>query len=258
MPSCGRVPYRADRGWLIGLALLAAGELAAQTPERERMAQHAPAIEEDHSQSPKSGAGIPNAPPSLTRILQGEVDAAAEKARAAKSEQHEADDLAAQQKAANAAADAAAAAYWQQVAAWASAGVAAIATLVALFGTVFLIKTFQETRRTADAAVRSVDIARQSTEAAAEANRINRQAYIDDQRPWIVFDARMDGPITYGINGCTFSFEFTVRNVGRTPAMHTDVRYEIVYEWGDMDLARHQLSSPLRKSAVSRAAPSRR
>ena len=165
MSDSDRVSYFAARGCLIAVLALWAGQVAAQSPERQRVPEPSPAIEEE-DQSGTWDRAKPELPPSLLRLLQSEEDEAAEKDRAAKSAQNETDDLEAQQKAADAAYEAAASAYGQQVAAWVSVGVAAVATLVAIFGTVFLIKTFRETKRTADAAIAAVKVAERANDIA--------------------------------------------------------------------------------------------
>lgn len=73
----------------------------------------------------------------------------------------------------------------------------------------------------------SVGVARQSAgaaitaaKAAEKGNRINQQIYAANQRPWVSFEVTVGGPLRYDVNGMNVTLDFTVRNVGRTPALY--------------------------------------
>jgi hypothetical protein len=76
-------------------------------------------------------------------------------------------------------------------------------------------------------AEKSADAAKESAAAAAEANRLNRDAFIVAQRPWIA--ARVEpGPIEYNVNGLNVGATFIVTNSGRSPATHVNIFPQVV------------------------------
>lgn len=75
-------------------------------------------------------------------------------------------------------------------------------------------KATQATEASAKAASRSADIA--------------SQALVASNRPWVKADVRMCGPIDYNVNGANFHMEFTVENVGRSPATNINIRLKVV------------------------------
>jgi hypothetical protein len=171
--------------------------LAADAPEREGVAQSGQAVEEQAERG--SGGDNPSDPSSAAipvRIIKDRHEAKRDEAREAQSDKYEAEDLAVQQKAADSTAVAATAADRQVYAARLSVLLTLVATVIAGVGTWFLIATFRETRRTAEAAVKGMEAAeranaiaaavpKEAVEAATEANRINREAHLADQRPWL-------------------------------------------------------------------------
>jgi hypothetical protein len=69
--------------------------------------------------------------------------------------------------------------------------------------------------------------AQNSAAAAVEANRLNRDAFIMAQRPWVA--ARVQpGPITYDVNGFNVGAIFFLTNNGQSPAVHVNVYSEII------------------------------
>lgn len=152
--------YAAARGWLIAGALLWAGEVAAQGPESQRVPQPAPAVEGQAQREAQRGNRPAEPPPVPVRIIQSPDEAAHDAAREAKSDEHEANDLAAQRKAADAAADSAASAYGQVIAAF-------VGIFFSLVGTGLLVWTLRETRRTAQAAIDGAFAAERAALAAA-------------------------------------------------------------------------------------------
>lgn len=199
---------------LIGYVALVGYAVFAQPEYRSPIAQAGNAVEANADRKSDSSQAPPY-PVATLKALRAAEDAgtadcgASEECRA---KQRDYADLQAQWEAAKGAEGQLRFARWQ--------------TFIAGFGTVLVAVALLYTAK--------------ATTAAIEANRISREAYFADQRPWIAFDAKLNGPITYGVNGCSISFEFTLSNVGKTPAMHTDVSYEIIHEWGDMDMAKHQ------------------
>ena len=185
-----------------------AGHVAAQAPEGQRVPQPSPTVEEENQRNTWAGTQ-PKLPPSLLRLFQSEEDEATEKDRAAKYHTARSDDWPPSKRPLTLPQDSAASAYGQQVAAWISVGVAAVATLVAVFGTVFLIKTFRETRRAANEAQRAASAAqrankiaafaaRETSKAAAEATALARTAYVVDQRPWLSIKPVIVGDMSIG------------------------------------------------------------
>jgi hypothetical protein len=80
-------------------------------------------------------------------------------------------------------------------------------------------KATQATQMSAKAASRSVDIA--------------SQALVASNRPWVKADVRMCGPINYNVNGANFHMEFSVENVGRSPATNVNIRLKVVSSFSE-------------------------
>lgn len=137
-----------------------------------------------------------------------------------RSEQRDYSDLRAQWQAADAAKG-------QQTLAVVQTVIAFFATLIAGFGTAYLVSTFNETKRTADAAI--------------EANRLTREAFVLDQRPWIaVRRYGPDRPLTIDVNGCTIWGLFILENTGKTPALNVQVSLEAQVLGWQFDLQQDQ------------------
>ena len=58
------------------------------------------------------------------------------------------------------------------------------------------------------------------TRAAIEANDINRQAYMADQRPWLTVRARVVSDLTHVHSGFQIKILLLIKNVGKSPATH--------------------------------------
>lgn len=224
MPSCSRLSYLAARGWLIATVALWVGQVAAQPPERQGVSHPSPAVEGQPKGATQRGYRPPEPPPIPVRIIQSVDEAAHESYREAKSDEHEAKDLAAQQKAADAAYSAAASAYWQEIATFVGIGLTFI-------GTGLLVWTLRETRRTAKAAIDGVIAAERAAIAAERANKITEDVYLADQRPWLKVDVDIDDALTWHPdNGAQLHFAFRLENVGRSPALNVDIHPDIVLE----------------------------
>ena len=198
--------HAAARGWLTAFALLwAAHQVAAQAPEGQRVPQPSPAVEGQTQGDAQRGSRPPKPPPVPVRIIQSVDEAEHEAAREAKSDQHEAEDLAAQQKAADSAQLAAAAGQRQVEAAWAAA-------ILSLFGTGLLVWTLRETRRTAQAAIDGVAAADRAARAAEQANLEMRYS----QRAWISH-SRVEVISCIGRDGRIFRFELKFEWINAGP-----------------------------------------
>jgi hypothetical protein len=219
-----RLPYVAA----IGLLILLVGREVAQAkdippiPEGGQAIQAQPEREAGHDQEPGQKATWP-----------ADIEAGEEASRAecgtpesCRAEQREYSDLRAQWQAAEASRGQEWFALWQTI-------IAAVATGVAGIGTLFLIWTFRENRRSADAAVAAA-------KAAEDANRINWQAYIADQRPWLAINFKLDGPLTCSENDVTLELLFRIRNVGKSPAVMARMRTELVKRSDLSDVQRRQ------------------
>lgn len=73
-----------------------------------------------------------------------------------------------------------------------------------------------------------------ATRAALEANKINRESYLADQRPWVSVDAAIGGDLIWNENGANFSFDFALKNVGKTPAISASVDVSVLIKIGKM------------------------
>jgi hypothetical protein len=145
-----------------------------------------------------------------------------------RSEQRDYSDLRAQWKAANAAGGQERFALFQTI-------IAAVATIIAGIGTIFLIWTLRESRRAADAAVAAAT-------AASEANKLNRAAFAADQRPWLSVTVEPeDRPIRWKKDGLGVYLVFYLTNVGKAPATNADIVTHILPKLINEDLAITQL-----------------
>jgi hypothetical protein len=93
----------------------------------------------------------------------------------------------------------------------------------------------EKTTRAAMAAVTSSDRAADATinaaNAAIEANRLNKSAFITDQRAWISLEnIAIGSPMVWENHEGKIALQFRYRNVGKTPAVQADLRAEIVVD----------------------------
>jgi hypothetical protein len=71
---------------------------------------------------------------------------------------------------------------------------------------------------------------RQTVEAAVDANRLNREAYIGGRRAWLsIEDAKLKYPTLITEDGIEFAVDVTVKNLGQTPAMSVWIDVESYY-----------------------------
>lgn len=92
---------------------------------------------------------------------------------------------------------------------WAMAFFAAVAAGTSIWGILLLRGTLEQTRL--------------ATEAATESASVSREAYITDQRPWLIIEATAYGEPKVSDNLFVTDVQFTITNFGKTPA--TDVRW---------------------------------
>jgi hypothetical protein len=79
-----------------------------------------------------------------------------------------------------------------------------------------------------------------AAEAAVEANRLNREAFIAEQRPWLKIEAGIGGPLHWNMNGGNLSFVFDIENIGSSPALTTNVNIKLIIEPEDLKLEEKQ------------------
>jgi hypothetical protein len=178
-------------------------------PQQGQAVQGRPERGAGEDQEPRHGPGWPATIEDAEQTSRAECGTSEE----CRSEQRDYSDLRAQWRAADAA-------QGQQSLALAQTVIAIVATVIAGLGTFFVVSTLKEARRSADAAVTAA-------KAANDANELNRQAFLADQRPWIAEDAAVGAPVRWSTNGCTITLGFSLENTGRTPAMHVRVRMKI-------------------------------
>ncbi len=74
----------------------------------------------------------------------------------------------------------------------------------------------------------SIAVARQSADAAEQAIKATRDAYIASERPWVSVNATINSDLVRKDNGIEFAVLFTVKNYGNSPAIDVWVDYEVV------------------------------
>lgn len=72
----------------------------------------------------------------------------------------------------------------------------------------------------------SIAIAKESADAAVESNKISRNLFITENRPWLILEINGWSPLIWEEKGARFSIDVTITNAGRSPA--TNVWFEAV------------------------------
>jgi hypothetical protein len=79
--------------------------------------------------------------------------------------------------------------------------------------------------KAASATYHGVEATRQAAEAAIEANRINREAFVLDHRAWMLIESlTIDSPFTWSEAGGRVKIRFKLKNSGRSPATRVKIR----------------------------------
>lgn len=97
--------------------------------------------------------------------------------------------------------------------------------------------------KTISAAEKSAQAALDSCAAMIEANGINREAMIADQRPWVSVTVTQVAPITWDSNGANFTFDFILENTGKTPAVNARIDMKVFGDRGVNDIERQRTLS---------------
>ena len=70
-------------------------------------------------------------------------------------------------------------------------------------------------RRTLDLQRTATEAATEAAKASVEANRLNREGFIADQRPWLSVEVVVTGPLKPDPYGMRVGIEFTLKNFGK-------------------------------------------
>ncbi len=208
--------------------------LPAQAEHGQGIAEPAPAIEAQSNEK-ESDSTRSSERHTWPKTLEDAERASQEKCSSeeeCRSEQRDYSDLRAQWKAADSAEDNVWWARFQTL-------IAGLATLVAGVGTYYLVGTFREAKRTADAAVTSANeavraalaaeraneiaasAAKDAAIATAEANRINREAMVTAQRAWLdIAEIKAEGPLYWANNVGHVWIRILIKNIGDHPAFN--------------------------------------
>ena len=102
--------------------------------------------------------------------------------------------------------------YWriQKVASAVTLIFSLIAAGGAAAGAYIAFGAFKEARRQADEAKRQADVV------------------VSDQRPWLHLEDVKTEQINYNVNGLMFTTRFSVKNYGRSPAIHTAIQTKVI------------------------------
>lgn len=79
----------------------------------------------------------------------------------------------------------------------------------------------------------SAQTARDSAEIARRAAETSDKALLAANRAWIKVDIQVGGPIKYDVNGANFTFNFILKNIGRSPATNVWVNPKIILSYPD-------------------------
>lgn len=113
--------------------------------------------------------------------------------------------------------------------------------LLAIY-TAYTIKMYCANNKAANAAASAADTAAKQLELA--------------ERPWVDADVRINGPLTFDVNGANLNVLITLRNTGHSPAVNASIRPLILATFGSNEeplAARRQLCADAAKSATSYA-----
>ena len=66
--------------------------------------------------------------------------------------------------------------------------------------------------------IKATRTARDSVNAATDSNRLSRESFITEQRPWVSIKPRIVADLVYNPKGGSFSASFKLSNVGKSPA----------------------------------------
>lgn len=80
---------------------------------------------------------------------------------------------------------------------------------------------------------KSLCIATTAANAAEHANRVNYDAFIADQRPWVSPDIALASGLVQDANGISLTLQFVLKNTGKSPALNVWVSYEIFPSFGE-------------------------
>jgi hypothetical protein len=205
------------------LALSVPGE-AAETENRAPIAKAGQAVQAKPDRRTESDQQPIPKPTWPVDIEAGEKASRAEcgTPEECRAEQRDYSDLHAQWQAANAA-------MGQYRLATLQTWIAGAATLIAGVGTLFLIWTFKETRRAAVAAARAA-------EASIEANRISRETYEADQRPWVSVEPEIVSDLSAADKTIGMKVRVTLKNHGKAPATRITAACKLIPIGDDADL----------------------
>ena len=67
---------------------------------------------------------------------------------------------------------------------------------------------------------RSLAISEQAANAAEHANKLSRDTYIANHRPWVSVIPEIGGPLYYNENGLNITIRFHLKNTGNSPALN--------------------------------------
>ena len=210
-------------GCLVGLW---SWEVGAQPANRPPVAKPGKAVK-----AKPDGQAERNQQPASRPTWPADIEAAEQASRAkcgtseeCRAEQREYSDLRAQWQAAEAAKG-------QETFARYQAYIAAGATILAGIGTIFLIWTFRETKRSADAAAAAA-------QAAVEANRLSQETFAADQRPWVsVEGCQPSTDLQWDSSQFYIQLNIAMKNVGKSPALKTEVWIKLTTErdWHELE-----------------------
>jgi hypothetical protein len=101
----------------------------------------------------------------------------------------------------------------------------------------FLARAEAISANSAQAARDSASIAKQSAETA-------EKTLLAANRAWIKVDIQVGGPITYDVNGANFTFNFILKNIGRSPATNVWVNPKIILSYPNDEGRPSNLDAP--------------
>ena len=203
-----------------------AGPEAPRFPERPGVAVDAPTPETDAERPEQDAQAEPVQPALPAPTVERESEPPRSDERSAAAEQREKDDLVAQQSMARAADDMLYLSKWQLG--------------LAIIGVIAIITTLLYTAKTANAAI--------------EANNLNREAFINDQRAWLDVDVEVISDLVWNpgpTGGGYFIIAISVTNCGKSPAHKRLSRGNLTTSSGRR-IWKLQKTAPLKESATVR------
>jgi hypothetical protein len=115
--------------------------------------------------------------------------------------------------------------FWQTTTADPVAAYTLCLVIIAAAQAAFFVIQLRFMRRSMDDATTAANAAKDGALAATEANKLNRDHFATDQRPWLSVSNKLEftSPVKFEEGGAFTTVKFSVRNSGKSPALNVGI-----------------------------------